>query len=128
MEAFGVPWFVAVRQLGPPLLLLVVGGALLAWRRPGRPGLVWAALGTNLAAAALPYLWIGLQILTDQAERTVYGLVMTLFQPLVATVAWMLLLAAALTRPAAPGARAGRSAAERTADRGEAERTPENIG
>ncbi|MFE3461531.1 hypothetical protein ACFXKD_28655 [Nocardiopsis aegyptia] len=102
MEFIGVPWFVAVRQLAPPLFLLAVGGALMAWRPPRRRGLVWAALATNLVAAALPYGWIGLQILTDQAERTVFGLVMTLLQPGVVVVAWLLLLAAVLPRPEAP--------------------------
>ncbi|NYH50718.1 hypothetical protein HNR06_000307 [Nocardiopsis arvandica] len=125
MEAIGIPWFMAVRHLGPPLLLLAVGGALLVWRRPARPGLVWAALGTNLGAAALPYLWIGLQLLTDQAERTVYGLVLTLVQPGVATVAWLLLLAAALTQGADGSGRGGEGA---TGGSGKAERTHENIG
>ena len=60
MEAIGVPWFIVVRYLGPPLFLLVVGGALLLWRRPARPGLAWAALAVNLFAAALPFLWMPL--------------------------------------------------------------------
>ncbi|OLT30350.1 hypothetical protein BJF83_08625 [Nocardiopsis sp. CNR-923] len=94
MEAIGVPWFIAVRHLGPPLFLLAVGGAVLARRRPARRALVWAALLTNLAAAALPYAWIGAQTLADQAERTVYGLVVTLLQPGLVVVAWLLLLAA----------------------------------
>ena len=42
MEAIGVPWFIVVRYLGPPLFLLVAGGALLLWRRPARPGWAWA--------------------------------------------------------------------------------------
>ncbi|WP_285734156.1 hypothetical protein [Nocardiopsis sp. ATB16-24] len=134
MEAIGVPWFIAIRQLGPPLLLLAVGGALVVWRRPARPGLVWAALATQLVAAGLPYLWITSQILTDQAEKTVYGLVMTLLQPLVAMVAWALLLVAALAPPPASvggprrvrGDRGARGATEEGA--GETERTPENIG
>lgn len=99
MEAIGVPWFIAVRQLGPPLFLLAAGGLLLWLRPPARPGPVVAALATNLLAAALPFLWIGLQTLTEQAEKTVYGLVMTLLQPSVATAAWLLLLWAA-TGPA----------------------------
>jgi hypothetical protein len=102
MEFIGVPWFIAVRHLAPPLFLLAVGGALVLWRPPRRRGLVWAALVVNLVAAALPYGWIALQILTDQAERTVYGLVMTLLQPGVVVVAWLLLLAAVLAqRPSA---------------------------
>ena len=102
MEFIGVPWFIAVRHLAPPLFLLAAGGALMVWRPPRRRGLVWAALVTNLVAAALPYGWIALQILTDQAERTVFGLVMTLLQPGVVVVAWLLLLAAVLAqRPAA---------------------------
>ncbi|MFC9086522.1 hypothetical protein [Nocardiopsis dassonvillei] len=126
MEAIGVPWFIAVRYLGPPLLLLAAGGALVLWRRPARPGLVWAALLVNLLAAALPFLWIGVQLLTGRAGQTVHGLVMTLAQPAVATAAWGLLLAAAVARPRGPD-RADRSRA-RTGDGGETERTPENVG
>lgn len=94
MEAIGVPWFIAVRYLGPPLFLLAAGGALVLRRRPARPGLVWAALLVNLLAAALPFLWIGVQVLTGRADQTVHGLVMTLAQPAVAVAAWGLLLAA----------------------------------
>ncbi|WP_028648275.1 hypothetical protein [Nocardiopsis sp. CNT312] len=104
MEALGVPWFVAVRELGPPLFLLAAGGALLLWRRPARQGAAWAALAVNLAAAALPYLWLGLQLLTGQAERTVYGLLLTLVQPAVVALAWALLLFA-LVAPARDGRR-----------------------
>lgn len=126
MEAFGVPWFIAVRYLGPPLFLLVVGGVLLVWRRPARPGLVWAALVTNLLAAALPFLWIGVQILTGLAEQTVHGLVMTLLQPLVTMVAWLLLLAAVVAR--APGTGRGGRGGRTAPASGEAERAPENVG
>ncbi len=133
MEALGVPWFIAVRYLGPPLLLLSAGGALTLWRRPARPGLVWAALLVNLLAAALPFLWIGVQLLTGRADQTVHGLVMTLAQPAVATAAWGLLLAAVVARPRGPdpagSARAARDRARtRTGDGGETERTPENVG
>lgn len=99
MEAIGVPWFIVVRYLGPPILLLAAGGALLVWRRPARRGLAWAALVTNLVAAALPFLWIGAQLLTGRAESTVLGLVMTLLQPLVVAVAWLLMLTALVHRP-----------------------------
>ncbi|WP_435111530.1 hypothetical protein [Nocardiopsis synnemataformans] len=132
MEAFGVPWFIAVRYLGPPLFLLVAGGALVVWRRPARPGLVWAALLVNLLAAALPFLWIGVQLLTGRADQTVHGLVMTLAQPAVATAAWGLLLAAVVARaPGAARAREGRSRRRENRGRaraGETERTPENVG
>ncbi|MFY7069118.1 hypothetical protein ACOQFV_24955 [Nocardiopsis changdeensis] len=122
MEALGVPWFMSVRLLGPPLLLLVVGGALLLWRRPGRSKAVWAALAVNLLAAALPFLWIGVQAVTDQAERTVYGLVMTLLQPSVSLVAWGLLLWAAVFPARAPdGAAAAREG-------GRPEHESQNIG
>ena len=94
MEAIGVPWFIVVRHLGPPLFLLVVGGALLVWRRPARARLAWAALTVNLLGAALPFLWIGTQILTGEGDLTVIGLVMTLLQPGVVIVAWLLLLLA----------------------------------
>jgi hypothetical protein len=138
MEFIGVPWFIAVRHLAPPLFLLAVGGALVLWRPPRRRGLVWAALVVNLVAAALPYGWIALQILTDQAERTVYGLVMTLLQPGVVVVAWLLLLAAVLAQrpPATTGAAVPARPVAAPADHadadggrgGEAGRTAENVG
>lgn len=128
MEAIGVPWFIVVRYLGPPLFLLVAGGALLLWRRPARPGWAWAALVVNLFAAALPFLWIGVQILTGQAELTVIGLVMTLLQPGVAVVAWLLLLLALVAQPrheaTVPSDRGGQG--DERAE--ETERTPQNVG
>ena len=131
MEAIGVPWFIVVRHLGPPLFLLAAGGALLLWRRPARPGLAWAALGVNLFAAALPFLWIGVQILTGQAELTVIGLVMTLLQPGVAVVAWLLLLLALVAQPRSgtgtPGDQAGRETGA-NGETEEPERAPQNIG
>lgn len=128
MEAFGVPWFIAVRYLGPPLFLLAVGGALVVWRRPARSGLVWAALVVNLLAAALPFLWIGVQLLTGRADQTVHGLVMTLVQPAVATAAWGLLLAAVVAPAPGTVRPRGVRSRTRTGDGGEAERTPENVG
>ncbi|MFL1381848.1 MULTISPECIES: hypothetical protein [unclassified Nocardiopsis] len=122
MEALGVPWFIAVRLLGPPVFLLVAGGALLLWRRPPRPGPIWAALAVNLLAAALPFLWIGVQVVVDQAERTVYGLVMTLVQPSVSLVAWGLLLWAAVFPGRAP---VGAAAVE---EDGLPEHAPQNVG
>ena len=109
MEALAVPWHVSARLLGPPVLLFTIGGALLLRRRPERSGLIWAALAVNLSAAALPFLWIGLQTITDQAERTVHGLVMTLLQPSVALAAWGLLLWAAVF-PVRASSRKGTSA------------------
>ncbi|KUP97361.1 hypothetical protein [Thermobifida cellulosilytica] len=94
MESLGVPWFVLVRHLGPPLVLLVVGGVLVRWRRPPRRGLVVAALCVNLLAAALPFLWIALQTATGLGTSSAAGLVMTGLQPLVSFTAWMLLLVA----------------------------------
>ena len=99
MEAIGVPWFLVVRYLGPPLVLFVVGGALLLWRRPERAGLACAALAVNLLGAALPFLWIGVQILTGQGDLTVIGLVMTLLQPTVVCLAWGMLLLALVWPP-----------------------------
>ncbi|GAA3986859.1 hypothetical protein FOF52_09710 [Thermobifida alba] len=96
MESLGVPWFVLVRHLGPPLVLLAVGGALVRWRRPARAGLVVAALCVNLLAAALPFLWIALQAATGLGTGSAAGLVMTGLQPLVSFAAWMLLLGAAV--------------------------------
>ncbi|TDQ43601.1 hypothetical protein [Actinorugispora endophytica] len=101
MESLGVPWFVLVRQIGPPLVLLAVGAVLVWWRRPARTGLVVAALGVNLLAAALPFLWIGLQVGAGIGTQTAAGLVVLLLQPLVAFTAWILLLVAVLARPSA---------------------------
>lgn len=92
MEALAVPWFVLVRYMGPPFFLLVVGGALLLWRPPHHRGLAWAALGTNLLAAALPFLWIAVQRATDAGDLTVIGLVMTFLQPGLVVLAWLVLL------------------------------------
>ncbi|MEY9211059.1 hypothetical protein NI17_012225 [Thermobifida halotolerans] len=103
MEFLGVPWFVLVRHLGPPLVLLGVGAALVRWRRPARTGLVVAALCVNLLAAALPFLWIAFQAATGLANRSAAGLVMTGLQPLVFFTAWMLLLVAAVARPPTVG-------------------------
>ncbi len=124
MEAIGIPWFIMVRHLGPPLFLLVVGGALLVWRRPARAGLVWAALTVNLVAAALPFLWIGVQILTGRGDLTVIGLVMTLLQPGTVVVAWLLLLLALVGRPGAGGSAVVRGNGGSRA----AERAPQNVG
>lgn len=99
MESLGVPWFVLVRQLGPPLVLLVVGVALLGWRRPARRALIAAALATNLLAAALPFGWLALQRAAGVGTDSAAGLVVLLLQPLVTCVAWLLLLVAAVARP-----------------------------
>lgn len=133
METIGVPWFIVVRYLGPPLFLLVAGGALLLWRRPARPGLAWAALVVNLFAAALPFLWIGVQILTGQADLTVIGLVMTLLQPGVVVLAWLLLLLALVSQPqveaVVPRGRKHDGVSEDgDGDSGGRERAPQNVG
>ncbi|WP_087099538.1 hypothetical protein [Nocardiopsis sp. JB363] len=122
MESIGVPWFLVVRYLGPPLFLVLAGGALLWWRRPPRAGLAWTALMVNLFAAALPFLWIGVQLLTGEGDLTVIGLVMTLLQPAVVVVAWSLLLLAFV---GGPRGSSGVTDAEGT---GEASRTPQNVG
>lgn len=122
MESIGVPWFIVVRYLGPPLFLLVVGGALLWWRRPARAGLAWAALLMNLFAAALPFLWIGVQLLTGHGDLTVVGLIMTLLQPAVVIVAWSLLLSAFAWGPRAAPSKTSSAKSE------EAHHTPANIG
>ncbi|GLU49462.1 hypothetical protein [Nocardiopsis ansamitocini] len=105
MESLGVPWFVLVRQLGPPAVLLVVGIGLTLWRRPARGGLVTVALVVNLLAAALPFVWILLQVGADLGTQTWAGLVTLLVQPLVTFTAWMLLLIAVLSAP--PRTKAG---------------------
>lgn len=122
MESIGVPWFIVVRYLGPPLFLVLVGGALLWWRRPPRAGLAWAALVVNLFAAALPFLWIGVQALTGGGDLTVIGLVMTLLQPAVVLIAWSLLLVAFV---GGPHERSGTSEVERVEATGD---VPQNVG
>lgn len=101
MASLGIPWFVLVRYVGPPLVLLAVGGLLVWWRRPVRAGLVVAALCVNVGAAALPFGWIVLQVATGWATSSTAGLIMTLGQPLVSFTAWMLLLVVAVARPPA---------------------------
>ncbi|WP_431869382.1 hypothetical protein [Nocardiopsis eucommiae] len=125
MEAIGVPWFIVVRHLGPPLFLLLAGGALLVWRRPARAWLVWAGLAVNLVAAALPFLWIGVQILTGRGDLTVIGLVMTLLQPATEVLAWLLLLLALVSQPRAGAVSPVASGNEGTHG---AERAPQNVG
>ena len=125
METFGAPWFVAVRHLGPPLFLLVVGGALLLWRRPRRSGLAWAALAVNLLAASSPFLWIWVQVLTGRGDLTVIGLVMTLLQPGLTVLAWLLLLWALVRPTRTPGGEHSPNVAEHS---GETRSTPENVG
>lgn len=122
MEALAVPWFVLIRYLGPPLFLLVVGGALLLWRPPRRRGLAWTALGTNLLAAALPFLWIAAQRATDAGDLTVIGLVMTFLQPGLVVLAWLVLLWA-LVDPCSLERRTTGTAQVRREDR-----VAENIG
>lgn len=122
MEALAVPWFVLVRYLGPPLFLLVVGGALLLWPPPRRRGLAWTALGANLLAAALPFLWIAAQRATGAGDLTVIGLAMTLLQPGLVVLAWLVLLWALVD----PRSRE-RHTQEASPDRGEG-RVTENIG
>ena len=124
MESIGVPWFIVVRYLGPPLFLVLAGGALLWWRRPPRAVMAWTALVVNLLAAALPFLWIGVQSLTGQGDLTVIGLVMTLLQPAVVVIAWSLLLVAFVGGPRE------RSVASETMEDGEATETaptPQNV-
>ncbi|MBE2999689.1 hypothetical protein IDM40_13360 [Nocardiopsis sp. HNM0947] len=122
MEAIGVPWFVLVRYLGPPLFLLAAGGALLLWRPPRRRGLAWAALATNLLAAALPFLWIAVQVASGAGDLTAIGLVMTFLQPGLVVLAWLVLLWA-LVDPRSGGRGA---AGEDTGQ--EEERVAENVG
>lgn len=122
MEALAVPWFILVRHLGPPLFLLVVGGALLLWRPPRRRGLAWAALGTNLLAAALPFLWIAVQRATEAGDLTVIGLAMTFLQPGLVVLAWLVLLWALV----APCSREQHTPSTGP-DRGE-DRVTENVG
>lgn len=124
MESIGVPWFIVVRYLGPPLFLVLAGGSLLWWRRPPRAVMAWTALVVNLFAAALPFLWIGVQSLTGQGDLTVIGLVMTLLQPAVVVIAWSLLLLAFVGGPRE------RSVASETMEDGEATETaptPQNV-
>lgn len=82
-------------------MLLAVGGLLVWWRRPARPGLIVTALCVNVGAAALPFGWIVLQVATGLASHSTAGFVMTVGQPLVSFTAWVLLLVAAVAPPPA---------------------------
>lgn len=105
MEYIGVPLVPLVRALGPPVVLLVVGAVLIVRQRPIASRLLWAALGVNLFAAALPFLWRFVQVGTGFATESVAGLVMMLLQPLVEFSAWMLVLGVVATRGPRPLAR-----------------------
>ncbi|MDA2804939.1 hypothetical protein [Nocardiopsis suaedae] len=94
MELIGVPAYQLVRSLAPPLVLLAVAAYLIRRRRPSRPGLVWAAVGVNLGAAALPYAWLLLQATTGIGGTTLIGFIMTLIQPGLVFGAWLLMLGA----------------------------------
>ncbi|MFC4563246.1 hypothetical protein ACFO4E_15380 [Nocardiopsis mangrovi] len=125
MESIGVPWVAVVRDLGPPVVVLGVGAVLIALRRPRRAGLLWGALGLQVAAAALPYLWLVVQEATGLAGQTWVGLVMILVQPAVAALGWLLALAALLPprrrergAPDAPGGPAQRASASASAAAG----------
>ncbi|WP_017614465.1 hypothetical protein [Nocardiopsis salina] len=122
MEAIGVPWFVLVRHLGPPLFLFAAGGALLLWRPPRRRVLAWAALATNLLAAALPFLWIAGQVTSGAGDLTAIGLVMTFLQPGVVALAWLMLLWALVD----PSSGRRRATDETTGQ--EEDRVTENVG
>jgi hypothetical protein len=102
-------WLVATRATPNALTIAMIVVGLLA-----------------ALAAALPFLWISAQILTGQADLTVIGLVMTLLQPGVVVLAWLLLLLALVAQPridvVVPGDRDG------DADSGETERAPQNVG
>ncbi|MGI5121262.1 hypothetical protein ACQEU5_17280 [Marinactinospora thermotolerans] len=105
MEYIGVPLVSLIRDLGPPLVVVVLGLALAARWRPRRPRLVVAALLVHLFAAALPYLWISAQVFLGLATQSAAGLVMILVQPAVQFAAWVLLLVGAIVPPrgAPPG-------------------------
>ncbi|MDA2811658.1 hypothetical protein O4J56_13540 [Nocardiopsis sp. RSe5-2] len=94
MELIGVPAYQLVRSLAPPLVLLAVAAYLIRRRRPSRPGLVWAAVGVNLGAAALPYVWLLLQATVGIGGTTLIGFIMTLIQPALVLGAWLLMLGA----------------------------------
>ncbi|MDA8369393.1 MAG: hypothetical protein M0026_05940 [Nocardiopsaceae bacterium] len=104
MEFIGVPLVALIRALGPPAVVLVVGAVLIVLRRPAHAGLLWGALGVQLFAAALPYLWLLLQAGTGLAGQSWVGLIMILVQPGVEFIAWLLVLAAVCARSTAPSA------------------------
>ncbi|MBB6000817.1 hypothetical protein [Streptomonospora salina] len=113
MEFIGVPSVALIRSLGPPLVVLAVGGVVLVRRRPARARLMWAALSVHLAAAALPFAWLLLQAGAGVGRQTVVGPAMILIQPAVDALAWMLALAAAVAAVPRRGASSrGRNAAD----------------
>ncbi|RNL85252.1 hypothetical protein [Halostreptopolyspora alba] len=124
MEYIGVPLVTLVRELGPPTVVLAVGGLLILRRRPPRAGLLWAALGTHLLAAALPYLWLLVQVSTGLTGDTFIAFLMTLVRPGVEFVAWLLVFATVLTR-SEPHAEAAPAEWEEAACRS---RTSDTVG
>ncbi len=109
MEYIGVPLATMVRELGPPAVVLAVGALLILRRRPPRAGLLWAALATHLLAAALPYVWLFLQVTIGIGGETFVALLMTLIQPGVAFVAWLLVFAMIFGFPTAAPVRSAPS-------------------
>ncbi|GAA1779245.1 hypothetical protein [Streptomonospora arabica] len=106
MESIGVPLVALIRSLGPPLVVLAVGGVLLVRRRPVRARLMWAALAVQLATAALPYAWLSLQAAAGLGRHYAVAPVMILVQPGAEALAWILALAAVTAT--APPHRGGR--------------------
>ncbi|MBB4932403.1 hypothetical protein F4561_003223 [Lipingzhangella halophila] len=102
MEYIGVPLVTLVRTLGPPIVVLGIGALLILRRRPPRARLLWAALAAHLLAAALPFLWLLVQVSTGLTGETVVALIMTLVQPGVEFAAWLLVFAMIFGRRVSP--------------------------
>ncbi|QVQ52160.1 hypothetical protein J4H86_26255 [Spiractinospora alimapuensis] len=93
MEHIGVPLYIVVRDLGPPVIVALAGLWLVAVRRPSWRGLAVTALVLYVTAAALPYLWLIAQAWLGFGGQTYVALIMTFLQPGVAACAWFLLFA-----------------------------------
>nr|WP_246425190.1 hypothetical protein [Streptomonospora nanhaiensis] len=103
-----MPWVSVVRTLGPPLLVCAVGAVVLARRRPAGARLMWGALAAQLAAAALPVVWLLVQVGAGVGGHSSVGVVMILLQPAVEALAWLMAIAAVTGAVASrPGTRPG---------------------
>lgn len=104
MESLGVPLYVFMRDVGPPFVVVLAGLCVVAWRRPPRRGLLVGALALYLLSAALPYLWLLVQVTLGWGTQTWAALVMTFLQPGLAAASWFLLFAViVLALPFRPG-------------------------
>ncbi|GAA3757444.1 hypothetical protein GCM10022205_51050 [Spinactinospora alkalitolerans] len=119
-----MPWVNLVRDLGPSAVVLAIGLVLVLALRPRRRALITGGLVLQALAAALPFLWLAVQVGTGFATESVAGLVMLLAQPAVAAAGWLALLLAAVRNGRDAGARAASAAVDSPAAGASAEAAP----